>query len=77
MLLIFTFTLVLVLVRHVLASTKLSHTSLALVKRALGLTKLFISATLLSISNKPELASVKLSELVRNIQTLTLLKQSH
>ena len=74
MLLIFTFTLVLVLVRHVLASTKLSYASLALVKCALGLTKLFISATLLSVSNKPELASLKLSKLVHNIQALTLLK---
>ena len=51
MLLIFSFTLVLVLVRHVLASTKLSYPSPALVKRVLGLTKLFISAILLPVSN--------------------------
>ena len=74
MLLIFTFTLVLVLFRHVLASTKLSYAPVVLVKRALGLTKLFTSATLLPVSNKPELASLKLSELAHNIQALTLLK---
>ena len=51
MLLMFTFTLELGLVRHVLASAKLSYPSLALVKCALGLTKLFVSATLLPISN--------------------------
>ena len=50
MLLIFIFTLVLVLVRRVLR----------LAKCALGLTKFFVSATLLTVSNKPELASLKL-----------------
>ena len=57
MLLIFIFTLVLVRVRRVLR----------LAKRALGLTKFFVSATLLTVSNKPELASLKLSELEPNI----------
>ena len=57
MLLIFIFTLVLVLVRRVLR----------LAKCALGLTKFFVSATLLTVSNKPELASLKLSELGPNI----------
>ena len=45
-----------------------------LVKRALGLTKLFLSATLLPVSIKLELASLKLPELAHNIQALTLLK---
>ena len=79
MLLIFTFTLVLVLLRHVLASTKLSYGSLVLVKRAQGLTKIFISATSwratsLPVSNKLDLVLLKLSELKCNIQPVTLLK---
>ena len=79
MLLIFTFTLVLVLFRHVLASTKLSYGSLVLVKRAQGLTKIFISvtswsATSLPVSNKPDLVLLNLSEVECNIQPVTLLK---
>ena len=48
-----------------------------LVKGALELTKLFISATLLAGSNKPELASLKLSELAHNMQVLHPLDGTH